>query len=308
MAERKAFILFIIGIFLVAAFVYGKDADKTSRELPKEIAGKDGTPMLLIPAGEFQMGSHDGSGDEKPVHTLYTDAFYMDKYEVTNAQYARFLNESRNVRDTHEKYGRKVRNSDRKILIYTDGNSPIEKVEDTFVLKAGYENYPVHVTWFGAAAYAHHYGKRLPTEAEWEKAARGGLAGKKYPWGDAEPDGTQCNFADRNTSGGWLGEWSDRNANDGYTGTAPVGCYTPNGYGLYDMAGNVWEWCSDWYGYYPRSYVKSPVGSDSGTRRVLRGGSWNNIPDHLRVTYRYSRGPEDSTSYIGFRCARDAVL
>jgi formylglycine-generating enzyme required for sulfatase activity len=150
----------------------------------------------------------------------------------------------------------------------------------------------VNVSWGGAAAYTQFYGKRLPTEAEWEKAARGGLVGKRFPWGDSDPDGTQSNFA-------------DKSVDDGYRYTAPVGSFTPNGYGLYDMAGNVGEWCSDWYGgkYYSSSPSHSPTGPSSGTRRVVRGGSWNDIPLFVRVASRMM-GPPTFTNYTtGFRCA-----
>ena len=317
MTRQNLFILITAGIALVAAFVYGDALEeqtetcrKTTADLPKQTIGKDGAAMVLIPAGEFQMGNNDGSGDEKPVHTVYIDDFYMDRYEVTSAQYAEFLNRYEHAMFPSKRYGYSVvRDMNRNILIYIDdSHCPIEWVWDAYIPKAGYENYPAtHVTWYGASAYAQYYGKRLPTEAEWEKAARGGLVGKKYPWGDIGPDGTQCNFADRSTRSGWFNEWADRSVHDGHLGTAPVGSYLPNSYGLYDMAGNVWEWCADWYGYYPRSYEENPKGPDSGPRRVVRGGAWNNTPIHLRVAYRYSTRPVRSTGYIGFRCAKNAM-
>jgi formylglycine-generating enzyme required for sulfatase activity len=269
MTERQTAII-IVMLILFTGVVYG---DFTG----EQIAGKDGAPMILIPAGEFQMGSNDGSGDEKPVHTVYTDSFYMDIYEVTNVQYNRFVNATGRRRSRYH--------DDPK---YNDPYHPV-----------------VGVSWHDAVAYAEWAGKRLPTEAEWEKAARDGLKGEIYPWGNLPPDGTQCNFADKSASGGWHSEWSDTKAYDGYPLTAPVGSYMPNGYGLYDMAGNVWEWCADWYGYYPDSPERNPVGPDSGTRRVLRGGSWNNTPAHLRVSYRYSREPKKALNYIGFRCVQD---
>jgi formylglycine-generating enzyme required for sulfatase activity len=296
----------VIGIILITSLVYGDATEKQSAgmreraemDLPKQITALDGAPMVLIPAGEFQMGSNDGSSDEKPVHKVYTDAFYMDRCEVTNAQYAKFLS----------KYG-KATDQSRHKLLDVGKNSLIERVGDTYVPEAGYENHPaIVVSWYGASVYAQYYGKRLPTEAEWEKAARGGLVGKKYPWGDAEPDGTQCNFADSSAYGKWLdSKWSDKGVDDGFKFTAPVGSYPPNGYGLYDMAGNVWEWCADWSGWYSGSPEKNPTGPTSGTCRVLRGGSWNNTPTHIRVAYRYSRDPERTTVYIGFRCARNAI-
>jgi len=202
-------------------------------EPPPVITGEDGVKMALIPEGEFSMGDHHhnvGASDEKPVHTVYLDAYYIDVYEVTNAQYAKFLNG----------YGSNEDTAGHTLLDIGDSDCLIEKVGNTYKPKAGYENHPViEVSWYGAAAYAQFYGKRLPTEAEWEKAARGGLVGKKYPWGDSEPDGSNANFADKNTNY----SWRDKTVDDGYERTAPVGSYVPNGYGLYDIAGNVWE-CS----------------------------------------------------------------
>ena len=244
-----------IGIFMIAMLLFflagcGKDKEekaekkepekqavqvqeKETAETSGEITGKDGAQMVMIPAGEFEMGtdSDEISGliewarkwysspvtswhdREKPRHTVYLDAFYMDKYEVTNTLYKKFI-------DATGHKSPDFWNDDKY-------NSPDQPV--------------VGVTWDDAKAYAEWAGKRLPTEAEWEKAARGGLVGKKFPWGDSDPDGTQCNFADKNTSD----IWSDKSVDDGYQYAAPVGSFTPNGYGLYDMAGNVWEWCAD---------------------------------------------------------------
>ncbi len=280
--------------------------------------------MALIPAGEFDMGTDETEipglvewakqwysnpqasqyEDETPRHTVYLDAFYMDKYEVTNAQYAEFLNA----------YGKNSDSAGHELLDTDDPDCLIEKVGSIYSLKSGYEDHPViKVSWYGAAAYAQFYGKRLPTEAQWEKAARGGLMGKKFPWGDHDPDGTQCNFADKNTNY----SWSDKNADDGYERTAPVGSYPANGYGLYDMAGNVWEWCADEYdsGYYDVSPERNPMGpgivvtfenddlTNVNTDRVVRGGSWYNIPGSLRAANRFDYGYPTTTYYsYGFRC------
>jgi formylglycine-generating enzyme required for sulfatase activity len=250
--------------------------------------GSDGAEMVLIPAGDFQMGDafNEGSSGERPVHTVYLDAFYMDKYKVTNAQYAKFLNE----------YGKNTDDAGHELLDIADEDCLIEKVGNTYRPKAGYENHPViEVTWYGAAAYAQFYGKRLPTEAEWEKAARGGLVGKKYPWGDEAPKGKAASF-----------------------GVHPVGSFAPNGYGLYDMAGNVWEWCADEYdsGYYSKSPKNNPKGpgvditfknndfTNVNTRCVLRGGSWNSNPFNLRCACRF-HAPADWSFNFGFRCAQN---
>jgi sulfatase modifying factor 1 len=232
----------------------------------KSKIGKDGAPMVLIPAGEFQMGSNDGDDDEKPVHTVYLDAFYMDVYEVTNALYKKFMDAT----------GHKAP------VYWNDSgyNAPNQPV--------------VGVTWHDAKAYAGWAGKRLPTEAEWEKAARGGLAGKKYPWGDS------ITHDDANFSGA-VGK-------DGWDVSAPVGSFAPNGYGLYDMAGNVREWCADWYDedYYSKSPRRNPTGPRSGTYCVLRGGSWYNSYFHLRVASRYREESMGTYYNVGFRCVEDA--
>ena len=207
-----------------------------SRYVPQTIVGDDGAVMVLIPAGDFQMGSSRNSAS-RPVHTVYIDAFYIDKHEVTIGQYNRF------VRATRYK---SLSNGDYQY-------SPTDR-------------HPViGVSWHDAMAYAKWVGKRLPTEAEWEKAARGGLVGKRYSWGDAPVDETLCNFADLSLSRAWQDrwgdDWADKNIDDGYAYPAPVGSYSENGYGLYDMAGNVWEWCFDAYdeNFYTNSPHRNPI-------------------------------------------------
>jgi len=229
----------------------------------KGIIGKDGAEMVLIPAGEFSMGSND-YGDEKPVHTVYLDAFYIDRYEVTNAQYKKFMDATGHKAPAFW--------SDSK---YNAPNHPV-----------------VGVSWNDAKAYAEWAGERLPTEAEWEKAARGGLVGKKYPWGD------NITHDDANYDG--------TGGKDVWEHTSPVGSFAPNGYGLYDMAGNAWEWCADWYdsGCYAKSPSRNPTGPDSGSSRVLRGGSWGyGGTDSLRVAYRGFDDPAYMFGFVGFRCA-----
>jgi len=261
----------------------------------------DVQPMVLIPAGEFQMGDNfnEGSDDERPVHTVYLNAFYIDQYEVTNAQYANFLNA----------YGKNVDAAGHELLDINSSYCLIEKVGNTYKPRSGYENHPVvEVSWYGAAAYAQFYGKRLPTEAEWEKAARGGLKGKRYPWGD------DISHDDAN--------YSLTGGKDQWNGTSPVGSFAPNGYGLYDMAGNVWELCADEYNsdYYSRSPRDNPKGSGTAItfknndftyvwvihRRVLRGGSWRDFPFFLRCANRDDSIPTN-TRYFGggFRCVQD---
>ncbi len=256
--------------------------------------------MVLIPQGEFEMGNalgdafSGGDPDELPVHTVYLDAFYMDIYEVTNAQYSRFLN----------KYGK---NSDAAGNEFLDigRNCLIQKAKNTYSPIAGYENYPVSgVSWYGADAYADFYGKRLPTEAEWEKAARGGLVGKRYPWGN-KIDPSKANY-DHDDSRDY--SVNIRNY------LTPVGSFQPNGYGLYDVAGNVYEWCSDWYSsdYYEDSHRRNPTGPNLWESRVSRGGSCYCRSWNLRVANRNDFPPSDliykidlGYGFYGVRCAKD---
>jgi len=247
-------------------------------------AVKDVSKMILIPAGEFEMGSSVGDADERPVHTVNIDAFYIDMYEVTNAQYKEFVDATSHESPVYWKY--------------SNFNEPDQPV--------------VGVTWDDANAYTKWAGKRLPTEAEWERAARGGLIGKKYAWGDSStPPPGAGNFADE-TSKKVFKKWDVINGyDDGFSHPAPVGCFDPNGYGVCDMMGNVWEWCADWYdsGYYSKSSKDNPKGPATGQEHVLRGGSWFSDKDYLRVSNRYNYNPSytmKEAANIGFRCAKDA--
>ena len=246
--------------------------------------------VALIPAGEFQMGGRDGDAesDEQPVHTVYVDAFYIDKYEVTNAQYKKFVDA--NPQWQKDNIPRNLHNG--KYLRFWRGN--------TYHLSK--ENHPVvYVSWYAAMAYAKWAGKRLPTEAEWEKAARGGVVGRKYPWGDLI-DSTKANY------GRAVGK------------TMLVGTYPANDYDLYDMVGNVMEWCLDAYeaDYYSRSSPRNPIAGGRLTDivdnfqnvtslRVMRSGCWYNAPMHVRIADRYGTSPDDASSGRGFRCAGSAT-
>lgn len=239
--------------------------------------------MVLIPAGEFDMGRQDGSKEERPRHTVYVDAFYMDIYEVTNAQYKTFIDanpqwQKDNISDQYH--------DGTYLRLWNKNNYP-----------PGRGNYPVnYISWYAAMAYAQWVGKRLPTEAEWEKAARGDKVGKAYPWGDAT-DPERANHA--------------RYIND----TEPVGQYDPNGYGLYDMVGNVWEWCLDEYDpeFYKKSKKRNPFNNGSltdvidnfkniKTSRVFRGGSWADNIYFLRVDNRDAGIPNYASVFGGLRC------
>ena len=265
----------------------------TTPNMPQRIVGKDGAEMVLIPAGDFQMGSnHTNDSAEKPVHTVYVDAFYMDVHEVTVGQYYQFT-------------------------LATGHRSPSYSLSPF----SPTDQHPmVYVSWHDAMAYAKWAGKRLPTEAEWEKAARGGYIGQKYPWGNGPPDGTQCNFADKSGANSGMWETWDKSADDGHMYTAPVGSYPPNGYGLYDMAGNVWEWCFDAYdeNIYTSSSRRNPVAGVIVTSttdnsitvnesRVLRGGSWTPHPQNVRSAHRWSYGAHSVSFSVGFRCVQSVA-
>ncbi|MBI5117118.1 SUMF1/EgtB/PvdO family nonheme iron enzyme [Candidatus Poribacteria bacterium] len=276
-----------------------KAAEKKAREFTAE-------GMILIPAGKFLMGSpeDEGADVEHPQHTIYLDAFYIDKYEVTNAQFKEFVEAAHYVTQAERDGWGKV---------WTGKGWPKEKGANwkhPYGLESSIEDIMDHpvvqVSWNDANAYARWIGKRLPTEAEWEKAARG-ADGRKFPWGNAAPDGSRCNFADKNTDF----EWSYKGANDKYKYTAPVGAYEAgkSPYGVYDMAGNVWEWCSDWYDkdYYIKSPTSNPAGPSYGTAHPTRGGAWSVNVDNLRAANRYYSAEADfRVNYLGFRLAHDA--
>ena len=226
---------------------------------------KDGAEMTYIPAGSFEMGDALNETESwmafaHPVHTVALEGFYMDKTEVTVGQFKAFL-------------------ADNSSYSWDFSWASVDQYSPT-------DDHPmIYVNWDDAVAYADWAGKRLPTEAEWEKAARGGLDGKRYPWGD-EIDDTKANYGNN------VGE------------STVAGSYPANDYGLFDMAGNVWEWCDDWYdeNYYKNSPVKNPPGPDIGSLRVLRGGYWSYGSNYLRVALRGSDLPNDGFNGHGFRC------
>jgi serine/threonine-protein kinase len=273
---------------------------------------KDGMEMVYVPAGEFTMGSTDADIDailaecsdcerdwftrEQPQHTVTLDAFWIDETEVTNAQYARFLN----ALGGHKG---KCQGQDCIRTKSENNDSHIRYQGGQYVAESGYEDHPmIEVSWYGAQAYCEWAGARLPTEAEWEKAARG-TEGRIYPWGNTF-DSSKVNLCDRNCEF----DWRDSNADDGYARTAPVGNYSAGAspYGALDMAGNVWEWVADWYAedYYANSPKSNPKGPNSGPSKVLRGGSWVNVWYYVRAAGRGTVSYPDLTySDIGFRCA-----
>ena len=270
-------------------------------DLSHTILGEDTAPMVLISAGDFQMGSDYntiGNAATRPMHVVYLDAFYIDKYEVTVGQYNQFVRATRH----------------RPLPDWVYRYSPTDA-------------HPVvGVSWHDARAYAKWAGKRLPTEAEWEKAARGGLIQKNYSWGNAAVDGTRCNFADKRLRIIWDRErepddnWADENLDDGYAYTAPIGSYPPNGYGLYDMVGNVWEWCFDAYdeNFYANSPYQNPIAEilikDGANNivavnklRVIRGASWHDGPPSVWIAGRLGQSPESQVTSVGFRCVKSVT-
>ena len=282
-------------------FTLNEKARSPSPNIPQTILGKDGAPMVLIPAGDFQMGSGPGgtyNSATTPPHTVYVDAFYMDVHEVTVGQYNQFIRAT--------------------------GHRPLF---DNISVFSPTDRHPVvFVSWHDAMAYAKWVGKRLPTEAEWEKAARDGLVQKNHSWGDATLDGTQCNFADKSLRTIWNRErepednWADENLDDGYAYTAPVGSYPPNGYGLYDMTGNVWEWCFDAYdeNFYANSPYQNPIADiivkdeknniiGINKLRVSRGAGWNDGPPSVWIASRREVDPQVRWGNTGFRCVKSVT-
>lgn len=286
-------------------------AAPTATPLPTETPGPgatrirpaDGMTVVYVPAGEFLMGSTDKDPDaadnEKPQHAVYLDAFWMDRTEVTVARFRAFagatgyrtLAEQRGYADAWvESAGawRPVTGAD-----WQHPSGPESNAEDDHPV--------VQVSWDDAVAYCAWAGGSLPTEAQWEKAARG-TDGRIYPWGDAF-DGTIVNFCDVHCQ-------RSSPYDDGYQFTAPVGSYPAGAgpYGMLDMAGNVWEWTADRYGanYYAHSPVENPEGPPNGRYRTLRGGSWNHSRDGMRAAFRLDSSPNNVVDNFGFRCVLPA--
>ena len=243
--------------------------------------------LARVPAGYFAMGSAEGRADEQPVHQVYLDEFYIDRFEVNNDQYAAFLNDI-------------GRNEDREghlLFDIFDADAQIH-YDERYAPIPGTEQRPVaEVSWYGARAYCTWAGLQLPTEAIWEKAARG-TDGRIYPWGNSI-DRSRANYGKEGCCRG--------DDSDGFFDSAPVGSYQRgiSPYGAYDMGGNVWEWVVDWYGeeYYAQSPERAPQGPDAGISRVLRGGSMSSDPYRLRTTDRGGLPPSATYIIVGFRCA-----
>ncbi|MFI4862079.1 MAG: formylglycine-generating enzyme family protein [Phycisphaerales bacterium JB063] len=298
--------------------------------------------MVWVPAGSFVMGTDDGHWNASPAHTVRMDGFWMDAYEVTNAQFAAFVEATGYVTVAEKPIDPSTipthlhgnLSPDKLVpasMVFTPtrGPVPLDNEGQWWRMVAGADwRHPegpgssiagrmdepvVHVAWEDAQAYCEWAGKSLPTEAQWEYAARGGLAGVTYVWGD-----------EKNPGGAWManiwqGEFPVSNTQeDGYAAAAPVGSFPPNGYGLYDMSGNVWEWCADYYSdaYYARSPDANPPGPaeyhDSGPRsaeglvmRIIRGGSYLCSDVYCmgyHPTARMYTDEKSATNHMGFRC------
>jgi len=299
------FIIYSVMFFSIVFIVSDISADpqQTQKKSTAKVTAKRGIQktssyegMVLVPAGEFKMGTNrpvirraDGAEDpdlevkrsDHKLHTVYLDSYYIDKFEVTNKQYAEFLNA----------YGKDTDDKGQK-MIYEDVMG-LRKVNGKWQPVEGYEYHPViDVTWYGAGEYAKYYGKRLPTEAEWEKACNCGRLNSRYCFGN-----------DEKVLGDYA--WYVSNA-EGETHF--VGDKKPNSLGVYDMHGNVSEWCSDWYdaGYYTKSSYNNPRGPTTGEGKVCRGGSWSNNSNGCITVARESGNPESSDDRTGFRCACSA--
>lgn len=280
--------------------------------------------MVLIPGGKFLMGTNDRDANpadgEGPVRNIKVNTFLIDQYAVTNRKFKDFV-EDTNYKTDAEKYGwsfvfyklisEKTAKKVKQVVKGTPWWSVVEgacwkKPEGLDSNIVDRMDHPVvHISWNDAKAYCEWAGKRLATEAEWEYAARGGLIQKRYPWGDdLTPNGEHvCNI--------WQGDFpKDNTEEDGYLGTAPVNAFQPNGYGLYNMAGNVWEWCENWFSpdFHKFDTKNNPQGPTSGEVKAMRGGSYlchDSYCNRYRVAARTANTPDSSTGNLGFRCVKD---
>lgn len=286
-------------------------------------AATDEARLIAIGGGEFLMGSSDPAAHpadgEGPVRLITLRAFQIDAVAVSNRRFARFVAATGYVTEA-ERFGWSF-----VFHAFLPADHPPTQavaaapwwrrvVGASWCMPEGpgstigsrLEHPVVHVSHADALAFCAWAGARLPTEAEWEMAARGGLVQQRFPWGnDPMPDGQhRCNV--------WQGTFPRENlVEDGYDGTAPVGAFAPNAYGLHNVVGNAWEWCADWFhpSYHARATFDDPTGPPSGTARVMRGGSYLCHPSYCfryRVSARSSASPDSSTGHVGFRIARDA--
>lgn len=284
---------------------------------------KGGPTQVLLPGGTFTMGDQFNEGypadGETPAHDVEVSPFRIDPTAVTNAAFSTFVKDTGYVTVAEREGFSAVFHlalSDRQAVrgavagaewwLMVDGADWRRPEGPGSDIRTRANHPVVHVSHDDALAYADWAGRRLPTEAEWEYAARGGLVGARYAWGDELTPGGRhrCNI--------WQGRFPTHNTeDDGWLTTAPVKAFAPNGHGLHQMAGNVWEWCADWFAadWYARSPRRDPAGPDAGTARVMRGGSFlchESYCNRYRVAARSANTPDSSAANIGFRCAADA--
>ena len=272
------------------------------------------TNMALIPAGTFEMGDtfSEGATYELPVHQVYVSAFYMDKYEVTKALWDRVIAWQGGNGYTYDNPGsgkapnHPVQSIDWYDMVkWCNARSEREGRVPAYYTDAALTQ--VYKTGQAAPFVNWNAGYRLPTEAEWEKADRGGASGHRFPWPDVDTiSHSQANYFSDSSYAYDVSPTRGYNPafNDGVMPyTSPVGSFAPNGYGLYDTAGNVWEWCWDWAGNYTALPQTDPRGPDTGSTRVGRGGNWNFYAEHCRAAYRFGNPPDYNATNIGFRCA-----
>lgn len=346
--QRAALLTVLTLAAFAATYALVKHRQQSATDAPASPPGIAPEGMVWIPGGEFSMGTNDEMGwaEEKPAHRVRLDGFWMDAKEVSNDQFAAFAAATDYV--TTAERPPSLADVMSQVPPGTPPPDPASLVPGSLVFTApagpvdlgnfsgwwrwtpgaswrhpegpasdleGRGNHPVvQVSWDDAVAYARWAGKHLPTEAQWERAARGGLVAQTYVWGQEPPS------EDHVCANIWQGEFPHRNTlADGYAGTAPVGSFAPNGYGLYDMAGNVWEWCSDWYdrnAYQERarrSLTFNPQGPDHTIdplrpyepQRVQRGGSFlcnDSYCTRYRPSARHGGAPDTGMSHLGFRC------
>ena len=249
-------------VILLSLFLFLRNRDEVSA-----ISIDESVEMVEIPQGSFIMGSPDGEFDERPLHRVEIGSFYMDRYEVTNIQYQRFI-----LANPHWQKGKvRFEEADYNYLSDWNGNE----------FPKGKEDHPVvYVSWYAANAYVRWVGKSLPTEAQWEYSARGGYEGMRYVWG--------------NSGETYLSNFRGR-------GVMPVGNFSMNGFGVNDMAGNVWEWTSDGYELYMGGEENNPRPRLNNHLKVIRGGSWNSNMNEMRVSVRKTEKPNVCRGDIGFR-------
>ena len=258
--------------------------------------------MLRIPAGHVAMGSESGIAAEGPIHDVYVSEFLIDRFEVTNTAFATFAADTGRTTDAQRngwgwhwiKHWFRVDHAD-----WRHPQGPDSTISDLGAHPV------VQVSWHDARAYCTWHGKRLPSEAEWERAARGS-GPRIYAWGNSSPRDGERYRASYGSE-----QCCSADAGDGYRYTSPVGSFAAgrSPFGVEDMTGNVWEWVEDTYdpAYYQSSPARDPINNSTAGQKVIRGGGWGNNPDGLRATLRHANAPEYALSMVGFRCARDAT-